>query len=156
MTLVPVGDVVLSTVDYLRTVPEVAAIVSTAAGWQTGATSGASSGPRISGARYVNWRVKSAAVVVRRAGGPPDNEHNGWSWTRLDVWCYGSTAREAVNLWRYVHPAVCPDQAGVVGWSAAGCRVANVIKEVDPIPIDDEDVDWPAILTPYLVRWRTL
>lgn len=153
MSITQLPDVSLSAIEYLRSVPEIAAIVSTAAGWVTGAPDGQTSGPRVSGALYKNWKVPTQAIVIRRAGGP-GTLYDGWHRTRLDFWCYASNEREAVNLWRWLHPAICPDQSGIVGWTAAGCRVSNVLQEADPIPANDVDVRWSVLITPYVLTWR--
>lgn len=148
MTVVAVPDVLKSAVEYLKTVPEVTTIVSTAAGWTNGA-----SGARISGVLGSNWRVPTQGIVIRRAGGP-GQIGQGRHQTRLDVWCYGSNALEAVNLWRVVHPALCPEiGSGVRGWLASGCRVVDVVQDADPIPSDDLEVGWSVLVTPYLLTW---
>lgn len=149
MTLTPVPDVLKSTVDYLKTVPELSALVSTAAGW-----TGGGSGARIAGAIGNLWKVPSVSLRLRRAGGPgPDPSYNGLHRTRLDVWCMAGSERDAVNLWRYLHPAICPDQSRTTGWDMAGCRVTNVLAEVDPIPADDLEAGWWVLLAPYVLEY---
>lgn len=143
-------DVVKSTIEYLKAVPEVAAIVGTGAGWQPGS---GGSGARISGALGDKWKVPTQAIVIRRAGIPRD-ELDGWLWERLDVWCYGANGLESSGLWRVVDPAICPDQSGVTGWVAANCRVANVIREAGPTPADDLDVGWSILIATYQVKYR--
>lgn len=149
MVVVAVPDVLKSAVEFLKAAPEVAALVSSASGWTNGG-----SGPRISGALGKDWKVPTQAIVVRRAGGP-GQLGQGRHASRLDVWCYGANGLEAVTLWRTVHPALCPQPGdGVRGWTAAGCRVTDVVQEADPIPADDVDLGWAALVTPYLVFWR--
>jgi len=141
--------VLKSLVTYLASVPEVAAIVSTAAGWQDKRTGVA----RISGALGSQWAVPSQAIVVRRAGGPGADDI-GLHRSRLDVWCYGSNGREAVNLWRTVHAALCPQQPIVRGWTFDNCKVLDVEQDADPIPADDIDVGWSILIAPYMLLWR--
>jgi hypothetical protein len=149
MSVLAVPDVLKSLLSYLASVSEVAAIVSTAAGWQdkrTGQT-------RISGALGSMWVVPSQAIVIRRAGGPGADDI-GLHRSRLDVWCYGSNGREAVNLWRTVHAALCPQQPISRGWTFDACRVLDVSQDADPIPADDTDTDWAILVTPYVLLWR--
>jgi hypothetical protein len=148
MTLVIVPDVLTSLAGYLASVPEVAAIVSTAAGWTNGG-----SGNRISGAFGKNWRVPSRAIVIRRAGGPGGDDI-GLHRSRLDVWCCVTNMREAVELWRNVHAALCPQQPISRGWTFDHCRVLDVEQDADPIPQDDTDTDWSILVTPYVLTWR--
>lgn len=149
MAITVLPDVLKSTVDYLKTVPEVTAIVATSAGW-----TGGGSGPRISGVLGADWRVPTQAVVIRRAGGP-GQLGAGRHASRLDVWCYGANAREAVNLWRVVHPALCPEPPNLIGWTQAGCRVIDVQQNADAIPSDDLEVGWSVLVTPYVLTYYT-
>jgi hypothetical protein len=148
MTLLVVPDVLKSMSSYLASVPEITAIVSTAAGWTNGG-----SGNRISGALGKNWKVPTQGIVIRRAGGPGADDI-GLHRSRLDVWCYGSNGREAVNLWRIVHAALCPQQPIIRGWTFDNCKVLDVDQDADPIPADDTDTDWAILITPYMLLWR--
>lgn len=147
MTVIAVPDVVKSLQSFLAGVPEVTAIVSTAAGWTQGG-----SGNRISGALHPKWRVPTQAIVIRRAGGP-GIDRTALHRSRLDIGTYGSNGYESARLWRTVHAAICPQPPALRGWTFDYCRVVDVEQDADPIPADDTDVGWSILVTPYLVTW---
>ena len=146
MPITPLPDVLKSLQTYLSGVAEVAALVSTGTGWTNGG-----SGARVGMVIGKDWRVPSVSIVLRRAGGR-GQLGAGQHETRVDVWTMARDQRDAVNLWRTVQPALCPLPGdGIIGWTAAGCRVTDVRQDADPIPADDLEVGWSVIVTPYVL-----
>lgn len=151
MSVTPLPDVLKSLQTYLANNTDVAALVSTAAGWTNGG-----SGPRVGMVTGANWRVPSTSVKLRRAGGA-GQLGAGRHETRVDVWCMGGNERDAITLWRTVQAVLCPLTGdSIIGWTAAGCRVTDVVQDADPIPGDDLEVGWSVVVTPYLLVWREL
>ena len=156
MSVTPLPDVLKSLQTFLASNADVAALVSTTAGWTTADPDAPTSGPRVGMVTGANWRVPSTSIKLRRAGGR-GQLGAGRHETRVDVWCMGSNERNAINLWRTVHAVLCPLTGdGVIGWTAAGCRVTDVVQDADPIPGDDLEIGWSVVVTPYLLVWREL
>lgn len=149
--MVALPDVLKSLQTYIAGLSDVAALVSTAGGWTNGG-----SGARVGMVIGANWRVPTTAVRLRRAGGR-GALGAGRHETRVDVWCMGANERDAITLWRTLHPLLAPNTGdGIVGWTASGCRVTDVRQDADPIPADDLEVGWSVIVTPYVLTWREL
>ena len=149
--MVALPDVLKSMQTYLSTQADVAALVSTGAGWTNGG-----SGARVGMVIGANWKVPTTAIRLRRAGGR-GQLGAGQHETRVDLWCMGANERDAVNLWRTVQPALCPLPGDrIIGWTASGCRVTDIRQDADPIPADDLEVGWSIIVTPYVLTWREL
>jgi hypothetical protein len=150
VSIVPAPDVLKSLQAYLSGVADVAALVSSVEGWRNGG-----SGPRVGMVVGKNWRVPTTAIKLRRAGGR-GQLGAGRHETRVDVWTMGANERDAVTLWRTVHPSLCPSDGSVIGWTAANCRVTDVVQDAGSIPGDDLEVGWSVIVTPYVLTWREM
>ena len=151
MAVVARPDLIGAMLTRLRAIPEVAAQVSSSAGW----TDGRSGSPRISGAVQDAWKMPTRSIRLRRTGGPivgSDYSLSLWS-SRVDVLCYGATVLEASALLDLVLPALCPPQGQSAGWTVNGCRVGSIEPEADAIATVEPDTQWPFAWAPLIVRW---
>lgn len=147
-------DVLKSMQTHVAGLPTVSTLVSTAAGWTATDPNAPTSGPRVGMVIGKNWKVPSTAIVLKRAGGR-GALGVGRHETRVDVWCMAREQRDAVGLWRELHPRLCPVTGdAIVGWTASQCRVTDVRQDADPIPAEDLEVGWAVLVTPYLVYWQ--
>jgi hypothetical protein len=151
MAVVARPDVLGSIVAYLRSFPEITALVATAAGATDSRTT-----PRVSGEKQDWWDMPTHAVWLNRTGGPIVGSDYllGWWNQRIDVTCYGSSKREATRLMELVLPALCPmqgERAGSFVWS--GVRVSDIVPESDIISEIEDDTGWPFAWLPVIVRF---
>lgn len=141
---------------YLRTFPDLTALVSSNGGWKQPAKK---SGPRISQKLQGGedgWKMPTRAIVLRRAGGPiigDDYTMGLWS-TRIDTLSYGATGLEAEEVWAMLDAVLVP-QTGQrnAAWSMNGVRVSDVVPETDAAMLTDPDTRWEYMFAPYIVRW---
>lgn len=157
MVVLARADLLYAVTDRLRSFSELTALVSSSAGWN-----GTGSGPRIGGERRTGpngWAMPTQAIVVRRAGGPVRIEDValGYKTSRLDIVCYGQTAKLAADVWRMLDAVLVPAQGGVGGQVASftlhGARVDSVIPETDATSLVDPELRWPFVLAPYVFSW---
>lgn len=120
---------------YLRSRPGVTGIVQAS---------------RIAGTLPNGQSMPGFAVSLFKSGGPGRIGTTPLAVYRLDVWCYGPNALEAMNLWRAVHAELMPVQGRPNGFTAAGCRVLDVRAESGPSEITTRE-GWPVVWSPYLL-----
>lgn len=143
-------DLLGAMLSHLRGIPEVTALVSSAAGWKDGRTE-----PRISGQLQSQWNMPTRAVRLRRTGGPilGDDFTMGLWTSRVDVLCYGQDVRLAAGLLDVVLPALCVLQGNAAGFTEHGCRVGSIEPEADVFADVDPESEWPFAFLPLVVRW---
>jgi hypothetical protein len=157
MVVVARADLLYAVTDRLRSFSELTTMVSSAAGWN-----GTGSGPRIGGERRSGangWAMPTSAIVVRRAGGPVRLEDVGLGHktSRLDIVCYGQTAKLAADVWRMLDAVLVPASGGVggqhVSFTLHGARIDDVVPETDAMSLIDPELRWPFVLSPYVFSW---
>lgn len=111
---------------------------------------------RISGKRQDAWTMPTAAIVVYGPrGGPGDNEPApGLATERLDLFCYGTTGKNAKDLAAVVLRALSPLQGTRGSFKLAHTRVANVRAEGGRVALTDQDTGWEYVVVPILVTYR--
>lgn len=122
----------------------------------------ASAIPELPASDARHWPMPDYAVLVRRAGGRGSNLDINQHFARLDIRCFGPGAslnmrrRTADELWRTVHPVLCPPaNSGLpAAWHTKRTIIQRIMHEADPIPMQEEGTDWPFVLTPYLVVYQ--
>lgn len=147
MTLLPEPDILGAITARLRSFSEI-----------NTATSG-----RIAGELGKDWFTGGearAAIRVRRTGGPviPERRMIGQAFARLDVWCYGSSARAAGDLMGYALAALCPLQGTAGSFTQAvtnsgSVRVYDIFPNAEPISDREPDTgyrySWVPIIADY-------
>jgi hypothetical protein len=138
------GDIVKAMRSHLRAFPELTALVGGAY-------------PRISAELQPAWPMPSGAVLLRRAGGPP-GDLLGRKVTRIDTFCYGSSGKQAQDIWAMLDAILVPEQGGSrpAQWRADGCRVDGVVSEADALAQVEPVSEWHRVFAPYLIYWWTL
>lgn len=109
-------------------------------------------GTRVSAELQDGWQMPTHAVRIRQTGGPPPDVQANILRSRFDVWCYGSTGREASRLLDIVIPALCPDQSQITGFRQGNVKVYDVIPEAGPIS-DRTEENWPYCWQPVQVTY---
>lgn len=140
MVLSPVPDLVDAVTAQILSFSEVQAVVAN----------------RVSGALQKAWDpMPKNAVVVTAASGPvlSGDDELGLFRSRLDFKCYGSTGREAMRTWRYIHSAICPDQSRRTSFVRDNCQVNSVMRERAPSLDTEEDTGWPRVTCSYIFIW---
>lgn len=92
-----------------------------------------------------------AIAVVNVPGGFGSDLYVPLSRPRLDLFCYGKTGLEAVNLWRTVQAQLEPPTRRGCGFTAAGCRVLDVTCVMQPARQRDQETNWPYAQAGYIL-----
>lgn len=107
------------------------------------------------------WRMPHFAVIVQRAGGPPGDVDIGLQFARFDVRCFGpgrtltTRQRLADQLWRTVHPALCPPPYYPTGFHAAGTLVQQIYAEGEALTDVEPGTDWPIVVCSYIAMYMS-
>lgn len=162
MALVALPDPIAALLVRLRSFSEITALVTTAPGYTDSATTPQRARPRISPVAQSFWKLPTAAIMLRKAGGPAADRDGRIRASRVDIWYFGSGGpgndpgtqeREAYALWRQVSPALCPGHGESTRFVAANCLVYGIDDEGDPYPYTDQDTGWRAMIGPVVLRW---
>lgn len=139
-------DLVGALIAHLRSYSELTALVG-----------GAS--PRISAQLQDAWPMPTGAVLLRKTGGTPaDDEYTmGRRRTRIDVFCYGTTGRNADRVWAMVDAILVPQQGTRASFKRTvdgqTVRVDDIVPESDAIADVEADTGWNRVVASYQVRW---
>lgn len=90
---------------------------------------------------------RSAIVVKPAGGGFLGSAYQQWGDTRADVVFYGSTPKDAWDVYRAAHPVL--KQLGRSHW--AGCLLHWAKLSGGPVSMRDADTDWPVVFTSWQV-----
>lgn len=82
------------------------------------------------------------ALAVVKSGGDQDL-YAPLGRPRLDLHCYGPSPYEAFRFWRTVMAILIPADRRSFGWTAANCRVLDVVLEGGPVEMLDGE--WPKV-----------
>lgn len=133
MSIVTIPNHLVATVAWLRTIPEITAIVPAA-----------------------NITAKRSKVGSRTWGIVPSAVGGSTSrdvplmQPRVDVRLFGPTEHDVARLYEVVHPAFIPYDRRSYGFRAEGCQVSHIWHEGGPTElIDDDDGQTPMILLTY-------
>lgn len=98
--------------------------------------------------RDINTDMPEASVVLTPAGGGAlGRAYQQYGDVRVDVTCYGSTAREAARLQTAVYQAFKQLQRTV----AAGCLVHWARRSAGAVQGRDPTTQWPSTMSTYQV-----
>lgn len=153
-------DVIAAIVTHLSADADVAALCSQNVDPGAPYPRIASSFPESSDKRY-RWVMPNYAVLIRRAGGPPMDMDTGLSYCRFDLRCYGpgetvqQRRRLADQLWRTVHPALCPPPGYPSGFHAARTVVQQIYPEGEAFPQMEPGTDWAFVLCSYVAMYMS-
>lgn len=137
MAVIARPDITGALIARIRSITEITALAST----------------RISAELQDAWDpMPRHAVRIRQTGGPPPDINVNILRSRFDVWCYGSTGREASRLLDIVIPALCPDQSQRSGFAQGSVKVYDVQPEAGPISGRTEE-NWPYCWQPVIVTF---
>jgi len=108
-----------------------------------------------------HWNMPDYAILIRRAGGRGSDIYTDMHYARIDVRCFGPgntlnvRRRTADDLWRTVHPVLCPPQTyGLqMGGHFKRTLIHSIEQEAEPIPLQEEGTDWPLVLCSYIVTY---
>ena len=150
-------DLLYAVRGYLRSHAELAALVGSAGGWKQPAVR---SGPRISSeiqGGSDGWKMPTRAIIVRKAGGPVDEEGyaQGITLTRLDTFSYGATGAEADEVWRLLDAILVPTDGRPASFDWQGVAIGNIVPEAGEAMLVDPEAEWRYVFRPYVVLWRT-
>lgn len=112
---------------------------------------------RIGSVHRTVWGAEPGHFILIRIAG--DTDYLTWSEvqyqkTRLDMEFYGVSPEDAYELWRTVHPALCPRQgSGTHRFIASNCSVVGLEKESGPFELIDDLTQLPFIAASYLALW---
>lgn len=92
------------------------------------------------------------AVVLKFSGGPGKQPHADLSEQRIDIWCYGETAFEAMKLQLAVSQAV-----DTLRRKAEGTTFLHGAIQSGGLlgPIEDPDTNWVFCLQSWLLSYGT-
>jgi hypothetical protein len=142
------ADLLYCLIGRLLSFPELTALVSSAGGWQSG------SGPRISGSIQDGWAMPTAAIWLKKSGGPPGDYEIGEKTSRVDIRCYGAKAYEADHVWAMLDAILVPATGDrTASFVLNGVHVSNIRPEGDAITDREPDTQYPYVWAPYLVDW---
>ncbi len=151
MTITAQADILAAVTARLRTFSEITALTSTRIGGELGSD-------------WFTGANAQHAIWLRRTGGPVDIEDwlIGIQRSRLDCWCYGSSAKAANDIMSLVLAALAPEQAGGAGsfiqtlTGGARVRVYNVIPETGVISNREPDTGYRYAWCPLMVTWGVI
>lgn len=145
MVVVALPDIIGCLITRLRSFSELTALVG-------------SGTPRISGSRQDAWAMPTSAIIVRKAGGPPDDLYTmGRQRTRIDLLCYGSDGRNADRVWAMAHRVLVPKQDTRASFKLTiggqVVRVDQLIPESDAVSGTEPQTGYPRTFASYHVLW---
>ena len=68
-----------------------------------------------------------------------------------DVWCFGTTGKNAADLDRLVQLVLCPDYPAVIGFTAAGVNVTDIRDISGPMESVELETLWPVCIRTYVL-----
>jgi hypothetical protein len=122
----------------------------------------ASAIPEVEATDARHWRMPDYAILIRRAGGRGSNLDIDLHFARVDIRCFGPGTslnvrrRTADELWRTIHPVLCPPAASGLpaSWHRKRTIIQRIMQEAEPIPMQEEGTDWAYVLCPYTVVYQ--
>lgn len=84
-------------------------------------------------------------VSIRKTGQWRADPSLPLSYPRLDLLCYGPTAYDAARLHRTIEAILCPVAQSTRGFTAANCRILDVVVEGGPMENVTPDEGWPMV-----------
>lgn len=89
-----------------------------------------------------------ACVACRMSGGPMNEDYVRLTDQRFDVWCYGASEIQAVEVQRAVQDAL-----KYLMRSLVGDVLMHSAKPTGAIgPVEDPDTNWPVVIQSFLVK----
>lgn len=109
-------------------------------------------GDRIADAVQEDWVPGQAAIIVRKVGGSSNAEVRHQK-PRYDVWCIGSSGRNATQVLRRVHAWLMPaPQDRATSFKIGQVVVYSVLQDGGQSTRDpDEKSPWYAVIQAYLL-----
>lgn len=101
---------------------------------------------------------KKAVVLTQAPSSDVGYPEQGILTTQLDAHCYGPDRRSSLEVWRWLHPTIFPDQSSGLrcSFTRFNCRVYYTQFAGGPNTDQEEGTGWWVTLASYDVTWSTL
>lgn len=135
-------DIKAAVIEHLLASSDITALVST----------------RIGSVQREAWGAEPGPFVLVRVNGSPglgNWKEVGFQVTRLDFEFHAMSPDEATQVWRTVHPVICPQQGASQKWAftISNCRVVYMEQESGPFEILDPTTDQYFTGAAYIAVW---
>lgn len=115
---------------------------------------------RIGSVHRTVWGAEPGKFILIRIAGNTDETNwyeFGYQKTRMDMEFYGATPEDAFELWRTVHPELCPRQgSGQFRFVSENCKVVGLEKESGPFELIDDVTELPFVSATYVALWSEI